>query len=221
MQYILHIDTSTDTGTVAISADGTVLAHRINEETRNHAGTINIMINEVLADLNISLRDLSAIAVCAGPGSYTGLRIGVATAKGICYALDRPLILHNRLTLLAYHSYINKVAASEYIPLLYAREKEYFITIYNSDFSFTLPPQHITESQLHEIFQKKENSYIITDVSEIMINSLGVAYLQIEKHTQINLDSWAKHAFQSYKCNSFVNLTNAEPFYLKQVYTHK
>src|ERR1019366_2430074 len=105
MHYLLHIDTSTDTGAVAIGGDGNLLAYRANTETRNHATTINNMINDVLAEVKISLEDLSCIVVCAGPGSYTGLRIGLATAKGLCYALDKPLMLDNRLTLLAYQAY--------------------------------------------------------------------------------------------------------------------
>src|ERR1035437_1453422 len=102
MQYLLHIDTSTDTGVVALNCDGVILAYKVNEEARNHASTINIMIEKLLAGVKISLSDLDGIVVCAGPGSYTGLRIGLATAKGLCYALNVPLILDNKLTLLAY-----------------------------------------------------------------------------------------------------------------------
>jgi tRNA threonylcarbamoyladenosine biosynthesis protein TsaB len=221
MHYLLHIDTSTDKGIVAISADGNLLAYRINEESRNHAGTINVMINDVIDELKISLDTLSAIAVCAGPGSYTGLRIGVATAKGLCYALDKPLMLHNRLMLLAYYPFNSGLIASQYAALLKARDKEYFISIYNKDFICTLPPQHITEDQLGEIFEKKDNTYIVTDVSEYIINSVGFINLQIDTNVQVNLHSWATYAFDAYECNDIVILSTAEPFYLKQVYTHK
>ena len=92
MKYILHIDTSTDIGTIALSGDGRILSYLRTTETRNHAGVINNMIERVISDMKITLEQLSAISVCAGPGSYTGLRIGVATAKGLCYALNKPLI---------------------------------------------------------------------------------------------------------------------------------
>ena len=222
MQYLLHIDTATDKGTIAISGDGTLLAQRTNEETRNHAGTINIMINEVMADAKISPEQLSAVVACAGPGSYTGLRIGVATAKGLCYALDKPLLLHNRLTLLAFHAFMQKnISASQYVTLLVARDKEFFISAYNKDFICTLPPQHIMQEQLHEIIEKNEHTYFITDVSEAIINSLGITNLQIDTNVYTSLDSWAFYAFDDFKCNNIVNLSSAEPFYLKQVYTHK
>lgn len=220
MHYLLHIDTSTDKGIVAVSGDGVLLAYRVNDASRNHAGTLNTLINEVLGDAGVSLPDLSAISACAGPGSYTGLRIGVATAKGLCYALDKPLLLENRLTLMAYHPFVQKVRSSEFVSLLKAREKEYFISIYNSNFDCTFAPRHVAETQLFEIFKKTENSFIITDVAEEIINSLPVNTLQIDNNVQINLASWVAFSFMSYNCNNMINLTTAEPFYLKQVYTH-
>jgi len=221
MQYLLHIDTSVDTGTVAISGDGVLLATISNEETRNHASTINMMINTVLADAKISLHELSAIVVCAGPGSYTGLRIGMATAKGLCYALDKPLILDNRLTLLAYHASQHHKACSQYVSLLIAREKEYFITIHDKDFISILPPQHIAEEQLKYLIEKKQNTHIITNAPDYIITDFITNNFYIDANIKIELSSWAFYAFEQYKCNNTVNLSSAEPFYLKQVYTHK
>ncbi len=222
MTYILHIDTATDRGTVAVSADGIILASRTNEETRNHAGTINLLINDVLSDINISLPDISAVAVCGGPGSYTGLRIGVATAKGLCYALGKPLMLHNRLVLVAYNAFINKKkSASCFITLLLARDKEYFICIHDEDFNCTVSPQHIMEIQLNEFIEKKADTFLITDVSADIINPLDIINLQIDPNTNTTLNSWGIYAFDNYKSNNIVNLSAAEPFYLKQVYTHK
>ena len=221
MHYLLHIDTSTDTGSVAIGGDGKLLAYRANTETRNHAATINILISEALADAHISLQQLSAIVVCAGPGSYTGLRIGLATAKGLCYALDKPLLLDNRLTLLAYQVYRhNYKVASQFISLLTAREKEYFISVYDNDFGCILPPQHVMEEQLNDLLEKKENTAIITN-SVGIINPLDYINLRMDTDTQINFDLWIFYAFEQYKRNNIVNLSSAEPFYLKQVYTHK
>lgn len=222
MNYLLHIDTSTDTGVIAIGGDGKLLAVCSNDETRNHAGTINNMIYKTLADINISLEDLSAIVVCAGPGSYTGLRIGMATAKGLCYALDKPLILDNRLTLLASQAqrkHRNEYA--QYISLLVAREKEYFISIYNNDLSCLLPPQHIMQEQLSELINKKEKTYIITNAPEEVIDTLKMNRIIIDNYIKTDIASWVFVAFEKYICSNIVNLADAEPFYLKQVYTHK
>ncbi len=221
MVYLLHIDTSSDSGVVAVSADGSIIASAANEESRNHAASVNTMITDVLRKAGIALQQLHGIVVCAGPGSYTGLRIGLATAKGLCYVLDKPLFLCNKLTLLAYQAWlINNNRHSNYISLLTARDKEYFITIYNSSFDCVLPPRHIMSSELQGILSS-ENSYIIMDVSFDIINEFKISDLQISQDIEISLDSWAKYALNEYNCNNNVNLATAEPFYLKQVYTHK
>ena len=222
MKYLLHIDTSIDTGIVSISGDGALMAVCSNDETRNHAATINNMIDRVLAEVNISFDDLSGIVVCAGPGSYTGLRIGMATAKGLCYALDKPLILDNRLTLLATQAqrkYGNEY--TQYVSLLVAREKEYFIGVYNNELVCTLPPQHILQEQLNELIDKKEKTYIITNAPEDIITGLKINSLVINADIITDPVSWVSVAFEKYICNNIVNLADAEPFYLKQVYTHK
>ena len=221
MHYLLHIDTSADTGSVAIGGNGRLLALRTNSETRNHAATINILIREILADVSVTLEQLSGIVVCAGPGSYTGLRIGMATAKGLCYALDKPLLLDNKLTLLAYNAYRqNKNPSSQFVSLLVAREKEYFISIYSNNFSCIVPPQHVMEEQLNELIGNNENTTIITNAPDIN-NTLRSTNLQIDPTIQINFDLWIFYAYEQFQCNNIVNLSSAEPFYLKQVYTHK
>lgn len=221
MDYLLHIDTSTDIGTVAIGRDGVLAAQRINTESRNHASALNIMINDVLAEAKIDMQQLSGIVVCSGPGSYTGLRIGMATAKGLCYVLDKPLLLNDRLTLLAYQKYkaINKY--DYYISLITAREKEYFITIYNKDFVCEVPPQHIFETQLSELLRDKENQYIITDLPELPDYCPKVNIVTLDNNINIDVNDWISHAHQNFLCNNIVNLSQAEPLYLKQVYTHK
>jgi len=221
MKYLLHIDTSTDIGTVAIGGDGELVAQRVNHESRNHASTLNIMVDEVLEEANITLDQLSGIVVCAGPGSYTGLRIGMATAKGYCYALDKPLLLDNRLTLLAYRAYTQHQGFEYYAVMIKARESEYFICIYNKSFVCTMEPQHILEADLNGIFEKIENIYITTDAPESVIYDLKVNNSTIDYSILIDVTSWLFYGFDRYKCNDIVNLATAEPFYLKQVYTHK
>lgn len=220
MQYLLHIDTSTDVCAVSIGADGKLIAHRANAANRNHAATINIMVNDLLTAAGIKLADIDAFVVCAGPGSYTGLRIGMATAKGFCYALDKPLLLDNRLTLLTWQAYIkSEKTFSQYITLLRARDKEYFITIHNSDFECIVQPQHITEEQLPALIAQNQKTYMLTDVAGIA----GRSDIEAQENNDIEIDHnlWSHYAFSQLNRNNIVNLSSAEPFYLKQVYTHK
>jgi len=222
MKYLLHIDTATDIGMIAVTGDGAVLGYRTNNESRNHASTINNMIADVLTEVQLSLKNINAVVVSGGPGSYTGLRIGLSTAKGLCYALDVPLIMDSRLTLLAWQAYKNRnMDYDQYITLITAREKEYFISIYDKDFICKLIPQHITEEQLQNIIQKTVTTHITTNATEYVVKSLNIINLEINTDITTDLISWGFYAFEQYKCNNIVNLSSAEPFYLKQVYTHK
>ena len=101
MSLLLHLETTTNQGSVALSNKREILANRtIRYEGYSHAEMLLPFIDEVFKEVKISKSELSAVSVSGGPGSYTGLRIGVATAKGICHALDIPLISVDTLTIL-------------------------------------------------------------------------------------------------------------------------
>ena len=99
---ILCIETSTAVCSVALVENGKVIALRESLDGQNHAEKITIFIDEVMKEANVSYRDLDAVATSMGPGSYTGLRIGVSTAKGLCYAMEKPLIAVDTLAAMAY-----------------------------------------------------------------------------------------------------------------------
>lgn len=230
MAYILHIDTSAESGLTALSKDGEILAQKINEEVRNHASTINKDIDFVLSASGIALKDVDAITVCSGPGSYTGLRIGVSTAKGICYALNKPLMMDSKLLLIAYDVWNdlneewepdNKI--NQYYAILPAREGEYFVSGYDKNFTENLAPTHMLKTDALQLEFTSE-TMVIGELDEEMTqkaeqNNTEV-YTTFKSH-QANAESWAKYAYQQYKCKAFVNLANSEPNYLKKVYTHK
>ncbi len=92
MSLILQIETATTVCSVALSENGSVLAYKELEQRNVHAEIITLFIDEVLKTADKKYRDLDAVAVSCGPGSYTGLRIGISAAKGLCFALDIPLI---------------------------------------------------------------------------------------------------------------------------------
>ncbi|MBL7683765.1 MAG: tRNA (adenosine(37)-N6)-threonylcarbamoyltransferase complex dimerization subunit type 1 TsaB [Flavipsychrobacter sp.] len=223
MAYILHIDTSGDAGIVAISKDGVAIAQMENADTRNHAASINLHIEKVLQDSGIAMAQLDAIAVCGGPGSYTGLRIGLATAKGICYLLDKPLMMHHKLQLLALKSiHSHKNEYEHYISILNAREGEYYFASYNSESDTTNEPQHILASDLQGVFSEFSGKcHISGDIGDALKDILSSRNLDFEPGNQPDIARWAAYANERYNCNDFVNLANSEPFYLKQVYTHK
>lgn len=223
MTYILHIDTSTDKGLVAIGKDGKLVAEKINPDTRNHASVINSDINEVLRSAGIEMKDLDAISVCGGPGSYTGLRIGLSTAKGLCYILEKPLLMSNRLTLLAAENIYADKGIESHVSILEARANEYFIAVYDNAFNILSEPHHILEEELAEIKSlttgKTSISGEINDaVKQTWPESENIVYNHISSP---NTETLVRHSFNEFNSNRFVNLAHSEPYYLKKVYTHK
>lgn len=220
MKHILHIDTSTDTAVVAISGDGQMLKSATNQEARNHASTINSMVEQVLQELQLSLNSLSAISVVGGPGSYTGLRIGLATAKGFCYALDIPLLQHNKLEILAYQEmeHTNHTVCGAMIA---ARPDEYFFGLYDKE-HILVEPEHVMADKLfNTLYNYNIQLRIVGIFNEEKFKNCKFSNVEFNENQEINLDFWLKYTFKKYNSNNFVNLSSAEPFYLKQVYTHK
>lgn len=223
MAYILHIDTSAETGVVALAKDGQVLSVKEQNNARNHAATINNDIEELLKANKIGLGDISAFCVNGGPGSYTGLRIGLATAKGYCYALDKPLMMHNRLLLLCLPG-VQDISntADTYMAVLLAREGEYFAAAYDKELNAIQEPQHVDMANIGQFTAQLRGSISVAGyVDEIIMNSLQNADVKVDRRTTPDTAAWARYSFEEYNCNRIVSLANAEPFYLKQVYTHK
>lgn len=220
MEYLLHIDTSAEACTIMLAADGKPRVHKLNTDTRNQAANINNMIGEVLAEEQIEMSELKGISICAGPGSYTGLRIGMATAKGICYVNDIPLFAHNKLTLLADQAMKQHPGSDMYVATLVAREQEYFVAVYDDARREVVAPKHIVESEFNSLIEKNKNISIIGNIEQKSIEELGLKDIHILSGQILDLDAWAEYAYEQFKCNGSVNLALAEPFYLKQVYTH-
>jgi len=222
MAYLLFIDTSGETGTVALSNDDKLLTVKTNTDNRNHASFINDMINAVLNEAGITNKQLSAIVVCGGPGSYTGLRIGLATAKALCYVLDIQLIMHNKLSLLTWQQYIDHNGCEFYVSILKAREKEYYITLADKGFNTIVEPKHIHLEELVELLNGLNGEILITGDEMAEIKDLfKVNNISYNNTNTIIISSWVMYAYEQYKCHDFVNLAMVEPFYLKQVFTHK
>jgi tRNA threonylcarbamoyladenosine biosynthesis protein TsaB len=137
-ELILLIETATTSCSVALSEGGTVLAVKEANERNIHASHITLFIEEVMLLANKHYSDLAAIAVSKGPGSYTGLRIGVSTAKGLCYALDIPLISVNSIESMAYGLMMQEYNVDPHvylIPMIDARRMEVYTGTYTSDLS--------------------------------------------------------------------------------------
>jgi tRNA threonylcarbamoyladenosine biosynthesis protein TsaB len=135
MALILQLETGTSSCSVALASDGQVLAIKEQHEANIHASHLTLFIDEVLKAVNKSYEDLDAIAVSMGPGSYTGLRIGVSTAKGLCFALDIPLIAVSTLQAMASAKQSLANDTTLLCPMIDARRMEVYLAVYAANLS--------------------------------------------------------------------------------------
>ena len=218
MAYILQIETSTTTCSVALSLNGGSIAFKELQERNIHASSITVFIQDVLDEAGIRFNQLDAVAVAKGPGSYTGLRIGVSTAKGLCYALDIPLIAINTLDMMvAGFLSENPTFKGFVVPMLDARRMEVYTGIWNSE---GLTVEETSAKIIDNTFlaEKLGNTDIafIGDGSakfaEILQHPNAAFYLNNDYNSARNL---SKLAYKSFKDQKFEDVAYFEPFYLK------
>ena len=131
MAKILNIETSTEICSVCISENAQLLAIAESHEGYNHSSNLTIFIQKCLKEAKLKMEDIDAIALSQGPGSYTGLRIGVSVAKGICYALNKPMIAVDTLQALAFAAAEKHKTDVLFCPMIDARRMEVYTAIYN------------------------------------------------------------------------------------------
>lgn len=215
MALILSIETATKNCSVALSNGGDVLALKeLSEEKFSHAEKLHSFILDVVKHANFELSDLDAIAVSKGPGSYTGLRIGVSTAKGLCYALDIPLIAIPTLESLARQ--VRSEAESIIIPLLDARRMEVYSAVYSSTYV------QIRETQAQVIEAMSFSDYLNSSKVIFLGDGSTKTKEAISHKNAIFMDGrlpsakeMAPLAHDKFDRHDFEDLAYFEPFYLK------
>jgi len=213
MVYILNIETSTKNCSVALAKNGEiVLCKEIAEIGFSHAEKLHVFLEELLKETELSFKDINAIAVSQGPGSYTGLRIGVSAAKGLCYALDIPLIAVDTMQILA-----NQVTVEEgiIIPMIDARRMEVFSAIFDKNH---LKIRETKAEILEEDSFSINNGpiYIIGDcASKVKTVLTHEKFVFLENHIFPSAKEMATLSYRLFKQNNFVDVAYFEPFYLK------
>lgn len=213
MSFILNIETATKNCSVAISKNGeTILCKEIAEEGYSHAEKLHVFIEEAIAEAKISVQDLVAVAVSQGPGSYTGLRIGVSAAKGLCFALNLPLIAVDTLQTLASQA---KVSDGKIIPMLDARRMEVYSEIFNAKLEAERPilAEVIDENSFQDI---KETVYFVGDCAEkckTVLTKENFIFLEDIKYP--SAAAMSKISFDKYQKSDTVDVAYFEPYYLK------
>ena len=218
MTYILNIETTTKSCSVVISLNNDIVALKESQSSYTHSENITIFISEVIRNAGISINLLDAIAVSRGPGSYMGLRIGVSTAKGLCYALNKPLIAVDTLGAMAFKaSAIKNDMKALYCPMLDARRMEVYCALYDSSNNNIVP----TEAKIidENSFEKELATAPIyffgegaSKCKETLKNQPNAFFVD---DYVMSADALVPFALQNYNEKQFENLSYFEPFYLK------
>jgi tRNA threonylcarbamoyladenosine biosynthesis protein TsaB len=155
---ILLIESSTAVCSVALSSGGRIISSREIDEPNRHAEKLTVFCGEVMEESGVAFSQLDAVAVSMGPGSYTGLRIGVSAAKGICYAQEKPLIAVGTLEAMAWGMRNDSSEKMLLCPMIDARRMEVYCALYDHELNVVeqVAPKVIDESGFAEILREKE-----------------------------------------------------------------
>jgi tRNA threonylcarbamoyladenosine biosynthesis protein TsaB len=221
MSLILHIDTATENAIVGISRHGKMLHFLQHESQKDHAAFLHIAVQQLMQKAELSLHDLEAVAVTGGPGSYTGLRVGMASAKGFCYALHIPLIICNTLEILtasaiyqmSFRSDLNDI---KFCPMIDARRMEVFTAVYNSVMVNIMEPTAL-------ILEPESFVEILLQGKIIFFGSGASKWKNICRHPNaifenisFQPDAIAKFTQEKFLQSHFTEPAYCEPLYLKE-----
>ena len=219
MALILNIDSSLETATVSIAKDGIILQHEVNAVQKQHASFLHSAVQKLTNDLQIKLNELDAIGCTIGPGSYTGLRVGLAAAKGFCYALNKPLITIGTLEAMAHSMQIQQPdAARYYCPMIDARRMEVYTALYNQDLTELKPPHAIIIDEHFFAEELQENKILffgngMGKYKDIAGHEDALFAVVGDTYNSVNVLSYNK-----FIDNTFASLAAAAPLYTKEFY---
>lgn len=222
MNYILNIHTTSEKAIVSLCDPDSVLASLVNDHSKEHAAFLHTGIHQILKQTGISPSQLKAVGVTGGPGSYTGIRVGLATAKGLCFALKIPLMIFNTLELMAY-SAIEKSGNKNalFCPLIDARRMEVFTAVYDAHMNEVIPPSAMVldENSFADLLQEKRvcffgsGAFKFKDLIKKKISQSSFS------DDEVSSEALAAFSWNKFQKNQFENLLTAEPVYIKEFYT--
>lgn len=224
--YILALETTTHTCSVALIKDGHTWIVRQDNQPNGHAQSITLFIQEVMATAQLSLSALSAIAISQGPGSYTGLRIGLSTAKGLCYALNKPLLAVDSLQALAWGARVDQGLSNPrigYLSLMDARRMDAYVGLYDAQLNPLKAPYFATlEANSFDqlLLEYDLEAWVVGGDAAAKFLGLFEEALpahiiasNIEQPSATYMGALAQEAWQQEKT---VSVAYFEPFYLKK-----
>lgn len=223
MAVLLCLETSGPVCSVSLARDNKCIGIKENQDTFQHAAVLTVLIDQLSKEHNISLQELDGIALSAGPGSYTGLRIGTSVAKGLCYALNLPLIAVNSLEVLANGVRKNQDITNSIIcPMIDARRMEVYTSCYSENLDLVVPQEAVI---LDESFCQKQldegRVYFVGSGSHKFKTICNHSNAVFVDESFLSSEHMIEIAEAKFIKNDFENVAYFEPNYLKEFYTPK
>lgn len=219
MEKIILLETSTALCSVALAEDGTITAYRESSAPKAHASLTAVFVQEVLAERGLTLNDCDAVCVSMGPGSYTGLRVGVSTAKGLCFGSGKPLLAVGTLdTLVAQAASAEEAGANEYryiVPMIDARRMEVYAAVFENGKQITeTAPAIIDENSFAEYLKQGPVLFIGDGAGKCadVIKHQNAHFCQCHPKAS----SMLSPAIEAFRKGDFKDVAYFEPFYLKE-----
>ena len=221
MATILNIETSTEVCSVALTSEGQVLDHRENYEGQTHATLLSQYVKEMLDYARSREIKIDAIAVSIGPGSYTGLRIGLSEAKGLAFGLNVPLIGVNTLQLLTVSTMFNHFIDEDnvlYVPMIDARRMEVYTAAYNTALEPILDPQAmiLDEHSFEHLLAQGYELVLMgngSDKARQVLSRSGISFVEGVKPVAVDMMALAEKAYRE---QNFIDVAYSTPLYLKE-----
>lgn len=222
MALILSLETSTTVCSVALAQEGRLIGTSELRLEKSHSSHITVLIQQLLENAGFKNEDLSAIAVSGGPGSYTGLRIGTSTAKGLCYALNIPLIAVSTLHALAQQIVKYTSTPEEFLlcPMLDARRMEVYTALLSGSMEEILPDQAMVleETSFQEELKNHKIIFFGSGAAKWQTLLGPNANALFLKSVIPSAEAVSELAWQKYQSGKFEDVAYYEPFYVKEVH---
>ena len=217
MAFILNINTASNPASVCLARDTQGLSFAQSTHQKDHAAWLHPAVKQIIAEAGQSLMDIQAIAVTAGPGSYTGLRIGLSAAKGLSFALDIPLISINLLEIMAYAVKAEEV---DFVcPVIHARKMEVFMAVYDRNLGTIVPPcaLNIKQDSFDSLLAKGRIVFVGDGIETIkkVIDPRDAVF----SNREVNAKDMIELTANKFDEKRFADTTYIEPLYIKEFYS--